>query len=92
MVRGPKTAHRLPERPLPYARLKRCLAELSQANRDLILKYYYGEKGGKISNRKGLTELFGIPAGTLRMRALRLRERLQACAENCVQQKEMMAL
>jgi len=67
--------------------LRRCLAELSPDNRDLILKYYYGEKGDKIKSRKGLTELFGIPAGTLRMRALRLRERLQACAENCVQQR-----
>ena len=30
-------------------------------------------------------ELLGIPASTLRMRALRVRERLQLCAESCVQ-------
>jgi DNA-directed RNA polymerase specialized sigma24 family protein len=65
--------------------LKRCLSHLSAENRDLILSYYQGEKGQKIKNRKGLTALFRIPASTLRMRALRLREKLQACAENCVQ-------
>jgi DNA-directed RNA polymerase specialized sigma24 family protein len=72
--------------------LRRCLAELSPDNRDLILTYYHGEKGQKIKNRKRLTELFSVPAGTLRMRALRLRERLQTCAEDCIQQKEAMAL
>jgi DNA-directed RNA polymerase specialized sigma24 family protein len=61
-----------------------CLRHLSAENRDLILRYYQGEKGDKIQNRKGLARLFGIPANTLRMRALRLRERLQACAQDCV--------
>ena len=73
-----------PERGLEC--LRRCLAELSSENRDLILNYYEGSKGEKIRNRKRLIELFGIPASTLRMRALRLRERLQLCAENCMQQ------
>ena len=72
--------------------LRRCLAELSPENRDLILSYYKGEKGEKIKNRKGLKELFGVPASTLRMRALRLRERLQMCAENCVQRQESIAM
>ena len=44
-----------------------------------------GRKGEKIKNRKGLTQMFGIPSNTLRMRALRVRERLQLCAENCLQ-------
>ena len=68
--------------------LRRCLAELSPANRDLILNYYQGEKGEKIKNRKSLTEMFGIPANTLRMRALRVRERLQLCAANCIGRPE----
>jgi len=65
--------------------LRECLAQLSPENRQLILNYYDGEKGQKIKNRKGLKELFGIPANTLRMRALRLRERLQLCAQNCLE-------
>jgi DNA-directed RNA polymerase specialized sigma24 family protein len=65
--------------------LRRCLAQLSPGNRDLILHYYQGDKGEKIRNRKILSELFSIPANVLRMRALRLRESLHACAEECLQ-------
>jgi DNA-directed RNA polymerase specialized sigma24 family protein len=65
--------------------LRRCLGQLSAENRYLILTYYQGEKGDKIKNRNGLTQILGIPASTLRMRALRVRERLQLCAENCLQ-------
>jgi DNA-directed RNA polymerase specialized sigma24 family protein len=63
--------------------LRSCLQALSPDNRDLILQYYQGEKGEKIGNRKKLLERLGIPVNTLRMRALRLRERLQSCVEGC---------
>src|SRR5215216_8166780 len=64
--------------------LRNCLQTLSPDNRDLILQYYQGEKGEKIENRKKLLERLGIPVNTLRMRALRLRERLQGCVEGCL--------
>lgn len=64
--------------------LRKCLQSLSSDNRDLILQYYQGEKGEKIRNRKKLIDQLGIPVNTLRMRALRLREKLQACVEECV--------
>ena len=67
--------------------LRRCLGQLSAENRDLILAYYQGDKGDKIRNRKGLTQLFGLHGSTLRMRALRLRETLQQCSENCLQRR-----
>lgn len=63
--------------------LRSCLETLSADNRELILQYYQGEKGEKIENRKKLLDRLGIPVNTLRMRALRLRERLQACVEEC---------
>jgi DNA-directed RNA polymerase specialized sigma24 family protein len=65
--------------------LRRCLDQLSPENRDLILHYYEGDKGEKIKNRSALKQSFGIPASTLRMRALRVRERLQLCSQNCLQ-------
>jgi DNA-directed RNA polymerase specialized sigma24 family protein len=65
--------------------LRRCLARLSPENRDLILHYYQGDKGDKIKNRKGLLHLFEVSASTLRMRALRLREKLQSCTEECLE-------
>lgn len=67
--------------------LESCLASLSAGNRELILQYYQGEKGSKIENRKRLADRFGAEINTLRMRALRLREKLQGCVENCLQNK-----
>ena len=64
--------------------LQNCLETLSPDNRELILQYYQGEKSEKIRNRKKLLEQLRIPVNTLRMRALRLRERLQGCVEQCL--------
>lgn len=65
--------------------LRQCLDRLSPEVRNLILHYYQGDSGDKIRNRSRLTQLLGIAPGTLRMRALRVRERLQLCAEKCMQ-------
>ena len=65
--------------------LRRCLDELPPENRTLILHYYQGDKDAKIKARKGLSKILGLPAGTLRMRALRLRETLHVCSENCME-------
>ena len=51
-------------------------------------KNYQGEKDEKIKNLKGLMRVFGVPASTLGMRALRLREGLHFCAEDCLQRQE----
>jgi RNA polymerase sigma factor (sigma-70 family) len=67
--------------------LRNCLGQLSPDTRDLILHYYQGDKGNKIKSRKSLTERLGIPANTLRMRALRVRERLQLCMEACLKRR-----
>jgi DNA-directed RNA polymerase specialized sigma24 family protein len=64
--------------------LRRCLQGLSTENRQLITDYYEGDKGDKIQNRKKLVKKLGIPVNTLRMRALRLRDRLQVCVEDCL--------
>ena len=64
--------------------LRNCLQGLPPDNRELILQYYQGEKGEKIQNRKKLLEQLGVPVNTLRMRALRLREKLQGCVEECL--------
>ena len=64
--------------------LQNCLQTLSPDNRELIIQYYQGEKSEKIQNRKKLLDRLAIPVNTLRMRALRLRERLQGCVEECM--------
>jgi DNA-directed RNA polymerase specialized sigma24 family protein len=65
--------------------LRQSLDELSHDDRFLILNYYEGDKRERIKTRKMLSELFGIGASTLRMRALRIREKLQLCTENHLQ-------
>ena len=64
--------------------LRDCLQTLSTDNRELILQYYQGEKSEKIQNRKILIDRLGISVNTLRMRTLRLRDRLQGCVEQCM--------
>jgi DNA-directed RNA polymerase specialized sigma24 family protein len=63
--------------------LRHCLRRLSTDNRELILQYYNGEKREKIDRRKRLADQLGIPAKTLRMRAVRIREHLRHSVENC---------
>src|SRR5262249_44458733 len=65
--------------------LRLSLEELSQEDRFLILNYYEGDGREKIKTRKMLSERFGIGPSTLRMRALRLREKLQLCTQNYLQ-------
>ena len=64
-----------------FEALRQGLDELSHDDRFLILNYYEGDKSVRIKNRKMLSELFGIGASTLRMRALRIREKLQLGTE-----------
>lgn len=64
--------------------LQHCLRKLPPENRELILQYYQGDKRAKIENRRQLSDRLGLPINTLRMRALRLREQLQTCCEECL--------
>ena len=64
--------------------LERCLAALDPQNRELILQYYQGEKGEQIGIRKRLSDRLSVPLNTLRMRAVRLRERLLLCVKDCL--------
>lgn len=68
--------------------LQKCLGQLSADNRAFILQYYQGEGGAKIKSRKKLAQSLSLSINTLRMRALRLRETLEACVKACVQRKE----
>ncbi len=61
----------------------RCLAELSEENRQLILQYYEGERSAKISNRRRLADGLGLTENALRSRVQRLRDRLERCVRSC---------
>lgn len=67
--------------------LTRCLNKLPDRGRELIVEYYQCEKGSKIENRQRLAAGLGIPLNALRSRAVRLREKLEACMSGCMRKK-----
>lgn len=64
--------------------LDKCLDKLAPHSRQLIERYYAENKQAKIDLRKRIAAEFGISLNTLRLRALRIRERLQICIEQCL--------
>jgi DNA-directed RNA polymerase specialized sigma24 family protein len=65
--------------------LDQCLEKLTPTSRVLIEQYYATDKRAKIDLRKRIAETFGIRAGTLRLRALRIRQKLQVCVQRCIE-------
>lgn len=64
--------------------LEACLAALRPRSRELILGYYEGERRVKIENRQALAERLDIPLNALRIRACRVRLRLEECVRKCL--------
>jgi DNA-directed RNA polymerase specialized sigma24 family protein len=67
--------------------LESCLDELPHETRDFLTDYYQGEKRAKIENRQRLADRLRIPLNALRLRARRVREKLEMCVEGCVNRK-----
>jgi len=65
--------------------LEKCLAKLTTNSRQMIERYYAEDRRAKINLRKRLAAEFGVSPVTLRSRALRIREKLQACIAQCLQ-------
>ena len=64
----------------------RCLGEMAEENRSLILRYYEGERSAKITNRRRLATVLGVTENALRSRVQRLRDRLEQCVNAGLQQ------
>jgi len=64
--------------------LDNCLNALAPYSRQLIERYYAADKKAKIDLRKLIARELGIKPATLRLRALRIREKLQSCIESCL--------
>ncbi len=67
-----------------YECLLKCLELLTLERRDLILDYYLYDKQDKIIHHKSLAQELGITESTLRVRAHRIREKLETCVAQCV--------
>jgi len=67
-----------------YKCLATCLQTIDEKDRNLILGYYDKDKQAKIDNRKLLAEKTGQTSEVLRIRAYRIRSKLQKCILNCM--------
>lgn len=68
--------------------LERCSGSIDQERSSLIIRYYSGEKGEKIANRKQMADELGVSLNALGIRAFRIRESLEACLTKCLAEKE----
>ncbi len=90
-----ETEELLPSTPAPtipniepeYECLEECLNKLDPKDKELLLQFYREEKRAKIEERKGLAKEAGVTGNALRLRLFRLRQKLAACLEKCLQQK-----
>src|SRR5262249_1512637 len=64
--------------------LEKCLQELSPEDRKLITTYYQGEGRAKIEMRRELAAQFAISVSALRIRACRLRSKLEERVNHCL--------
>lgn len=78
----PNVRDKMAERSLDC--LSRCLEALPEENRQLFLQYHQGEKSTRIQARERLAKELGIPLTALRIRAHRIRAKLESCVERCV--------
>jgi DNA-directed RNA polymerase specialized sigma24 family protein len=70
-----------------HACLDQCLQKLKPEKRELILRFYEGEKRAKIENRQRLAALLGIDSKALSLRTLRIRRELLTCMRACLKEK-----
>jgi DNA-directed RNA polymerase specialized sigma24 family protein len=70
-----------PEIAIPMEIFERCLAQLPEESRELVLLYYHNDKQAKIDRRRELADRLGMPLNALRLRVHRIRARLQKCVE-----------
>lgn len=67
--------------------LDACLDKLNSEKRELILAYYAKEKQAKIDHRNEIAAKLGVTVRALRVKAYRIREKLERCMERCVKAK-----
>ena len=66
-----------------FACLDRCLRELTEYDRVLILEYYSADRGLRIESRRRLAARLGLTANALTVRACRIRGAVEACVKAC---------
>jgi DNA-directed RNA polymerase specialized sigma24 family protein len=73
-----------------YDCLERCLGQLSESNRDLILQYYASENQSKVAKRLELAQSLGVSPNALRLRVHKIRQALEKCVRSCVEDENQV--
>jgi restriction system protein len=78
------TAYEEEDLELKFHCLGKCLDELTPVKRELIVKYFRGEKGGRVKNRMELARDLNVTSSALRIRAAHIMLELKPCIEKCL--------
>ncbi|MFZ0748785.1 MAG: hypothetical protein WAM70_05450 [Pyrinomonadaceae bacterium] len=70
--------------------LDQCLGKLPSDSREMLLRYYSQQKQAKIELHKTMAGEMGITINTLRLRVLRLKEKLQPCIRRCLERSDLI--
>jgi DNA-directed RNA polymerase specialized sigma24 family protein len=84
MPRPPEPDDDVETKERTYLCLEKCLDKLSPNSRQMIEQYYAEDGRAKIDLRKRIAAELGIGLSTLRLRALRIRDKLQTCIDQCL--------
>lgn len=71
---------------LRLACLDRCLKTLPDSNGNLIIAYYRNGERSQIDHRREIAERLGLRRDALANRVQRIRDKLEKCVKQCVQQ------
>lgn len=67
--------------------LEECLSRFSAADRNMLLSYYASEKKAKTALHNQMAQQLGVTINTLRLRVLRMKQKLRPCLERCLQRR-----
>jgi len=67
---------------------KKCLKDLTEAERDLIVTYCQPDGRPKKERRQDLATKLGIKRENLRLKAFRIREKLDKCVADCLKDND----
>lgn len=80
----PPPGNDIEEKERTHSCLENCIENLQEDSKHLIRRYYAEDRQAKIDLRKQLADELGVSISNLRLRALRIREKLQVCIERCM--------
>lgn len=68
--------------------LEKCLQQLPEGDRDLVVRFRVVDEGKKLDNRKQLAQSLGISQKEFRLRVYRIRHALKDCISSCLQHEQ----